>query len=159
MPKANSDSQTADLKAVLQNQHSTAVQLRRLLEQEHTLVQQRDSARLISVVEQKQDTVIALEGLEKQRRDTADRAGYPDSELMHHPSAELRDLWKQLICVIRDCREANLANHALIEASKAFNSRLLAILTGSAEEIAGPSQYDPGGRTDPGTTSRSFGSA
>jgi flagellar biosynthesis/type III secretory pathway chaperone len=147
----NIQSRFADL---LQSELTQLGRLEHVLQQEHTLLAQQDSAGLVENAKEKQSLIVSIESHGRERLQLLQAAGKgTDKEAVLafvDTNPQLRDQWEQLEAVLLRCQKQNQVNGMLLEKGKQQTQQLLDILLGEGKR-KGTELYDA-----KGTTSSSF---
>ncbi len=129
-----------------------AQQLSKLLEQEHQVLQSRDSEQLNRVVAEKQHCMARLEGSAKQRGGwisfLAERTGMAPKDCWLRLLEELKDpallpLWEEFQLKLNDCKAHNDVNGKIISRGQKTLKQLLGLLRG--QSIDTPRLYNASG--------------
>lgn len=151
------------ISALVQQEIRCIQALNSALDEERQALTDRDAQRLEQSIAAKQTQLGALEALESQRIARLTAAGYGNdsSAMASYLSAtdandQLNTLWTELVNLLRTCRDNNVVNGGVIEASRHRAQQALAILRG---QIPGTQTYDPAGRATQNNASRTLGKA
>lgn len=108
------------LTELLQHQDTLLNQMMTLLDEEFSLLKQRQALSLPDISSKKQQLL-------EQLQQNDERIGkHPDHHQLDHQFAELKE---QLVDKLRQCQERNEVNGKLLELSLASNRRLAGVLT------------------------------
>jgi flagellar biosynthesis/type III secretory pathway chaperone len=138
------------LQAVLAQEVECTERLLNSLEAERLALVHRDMPALAQSTQEKITHIQLLESLEGKREQLlatlgfsgqpADLSSYLDD--LPGDTGGLQDLWQRLLANTEACRNANLTNGGILEASRQHVEQALSILRGQA---GSPSLYDPKG--------------
>ncbi len=147
--QAEADKQQA-LQTVLAAEAACSGQLLACLASERAALVQRDMPRVEQTTAEKLQLSQQLEALERQREALVTGLGFGADSLDECygrlPQAnDCRRLWQLIIDNLRACRDGNLTNGGILEASRQHVEQALAILRG---QTGAPEVYRPDGDTN-----------
>jgi flagella synthesis protein FlgN len=123
----------------------------------------RDNDALQHTTGEKLEHTRQLEALEQKREQMLARLGFSNDPaglrrcLKNQPHADrLSGLWQQVLETIKDCRNANLTNGGILEASRQHVEQALCLLRGQS---ASPALYSPRGEAGASLGHRHLGKA
>jgi len=128
------------LSELMQRELDTVAQLQQLLEQELTLLRQRDATALQQIAAEKGALVEQLEGYGRDRAALLGGAGYSADRAglqafisgAGSVTVPLSTMWEHLRQALKRCQTQNLVNGQVLEGSRRGAEQVLAILRGSA---------------------------
>jgi flagella synthesis protein FlgN len=139
------------LQTVLAQEAHCSERLLACLQAERRALSQRDMDALQQTTQEKLQHTQQLEQLEQQRETLVSRLGFAtDSAGLKQcfnslpQSDHLKRLWQQILSNIDACRNGNLTNGGILEASRQHVEQALCILRGQSGT---PALYSPGGNT------------
>jgi flagella synthesis protein FlgN len=149
------------LQTVLSQEATCSERLLACLQAERKALSRRDMEALQKTIQEKLQHTQQLEQLDQQRESLVTELGYSaDSAGMKQCFASLpnRDsatqLWQQVLNNIEACRNSNLTNGGVLEASRQHVEQVLCILRGQS---ATPALYSPNGDTSTNLGQRELG--
>jgi flagella synthesis protein FlgN len=138
-------------------------QLKNLLLEERTLLEQRQHDALPGIIEQKDQLLGGLAHNARQRQQVlqslglkTDSQSWDDLLLAHASLAPLRESWKALTDTFGECQRLNEINGKMISRSKQSLGNLLNILRG---QVAAPQLYTQTGSTSGGASGHTLAKA
>lgn len=150
------------LTSLIETETERASALLELLQRERGLIAE-DAEALEQAAGNKQALVQELEQLHRQRSTLLAQAGFADGHQGMRQCIDQWDAdgnlaagWERLMDRVRQCRDANQANGAMVEVNRRGVSQALGILRG---QVPGSSTYGPGGRPADGESSRPLAKA
>jgi flagella synthesis protein FlgN len=138
------------LEILLKQECRALAQLLGTLNEEHQALLRHDMTALDRASNKKQQQVIHLENLARDRdfalRQHGLAAGHEGIEhsLRQQPRSIAQASWKELQTLLTRCRQQNLVNGGMVEISQRHVKRTLSLLHGQSPE---PQTYGPSGAT------------
>ncbi len=153
------DTLRREVAELLQAQQSVLAELNALLEDEATVLREREPARVEELASSKLNIVQTLERQGGQLSSLLLRQGLqPGAEGVRQlmDGLSLSDHWQQCVSLLQKCQQHNAVNGGLIEASRGSNERILSLLQG---QTLSPRLYGSTGKFDNGSGSGTLAEA
>ena len=166
----SANDQQQEIKQILQTEVECVHLLLKSLELEYEALAEHHSATLEEAVRDKQEKILQLEVVSKQREkllasfDNANAdgdAGAGENQQNKHyqfkDNNQLTELWNQLVNLAEECREKNRVNGSIVETVSRQSRHALDILRGIAPDASADSElYDNAGQTKSFANKRSL---
>ena len=164
----SANNQQQEIKQILQTEVECVHLLLKSLELEYEALAEHNSATLEEVVRDKQEKILQLEVVSRQREkllasfDSANADVEADESqqsrrYQFNDNKQLTELWNELVKVAEECREKNRVNGSIVELVSRQSRHALDILRGIAPDMSAASElYDNAGHTKSITNKRSL---
>ena len=165
---ASTNNQQQEIKQILQTEVECVHLLLKSLELEYEALAEHHSATLEEVVRDKQEKILQLEVVSKQREKllasfddvNADGDAGENQQNKHYQfndNKQLTELWNELVNLAEECREKNRVNGSIVETVSRQSRHALDILRGIAPDALADSElYDNAGQTKSFANKRSL---
>ncbi len=164
----SANDQQQEIKQILQTEVECVHLLLKSLELEYEALAEHHSATLEEAVRDKQEKILQLEVVSKQREKllasfdnaNADAGAGENQQNKHYQfndNKQLTELWNQLVNLAEECREKNRVNGSIVETVSRQSRHALDILRGIAPDASADSElYDNAGQTKSFANKRSL---